>query len=100
MAKWLTGALTVTVIGLLAGCGSSGSSGGQVAKGKPVVIGASLSLSGDFSADGQAFERGYKLWAHDQNAKGGLMGHKVNLEVLSDASSPAQVNSNYQKLIG
>src|SRR3989440_923697 len=99
MAKWLTGALTVTVIGLLAGCGSSGSSGGQVAKGKPVVIGASLSLSGDFSADGQAFQRGYQLWASDINKSGGLLGHPVKLDIVSDASSPAQVVTNYQKLI-
>ena len=41
----------------------------------PVTIGASLSLSGDFSADGQAFQRGYELWAADQNRKGGLLGH-------------------------
>ena len=32
-----------------------------------MVIGASLSLSGDFAADGPAFERGYKLWAADRN---------------------------------
>jgi branched-chain amino acid transport system substrate-binding protein len=57
-------------------------------------------LSGDFSADGQAFERGYKLWAADQNKAGGLLGHPIKLDVLSDASSPAQVVSNYQKLIG
>jgi branched-chain amino acid transport system substrate-binding protein len=57
-------------------------------------------LSGDFAADGQAFQRGYELWATDQNARGGLLGHKVKLQVLSDASSPAQVVSNYQKLIG
>jgi branched-chain amino acid transport system substrate-binding protein len=60
----------------------------------------SLSLSGDFASDGQAFERGYQLWAKDQNAKGGLLGHPVKLKILSDASSPAQVVSNYQKLIG
>ena len=75
--------------------GSSGSSGG----GSPVVIGASLSLSGDFSADGTAFERGYKLWASDVNKTGGLMGHPVKLDIVSDASSPAQVVTNYQKLI-
>ncbi|HJS96880.1 MAG TPA: amino acid ABC transporter substrate-binding protein [Solirubrobacteraceae bacterium] len=64
-----------------------------------MVIGASLSLSGDFSADGTAFERGYKLWAADVNKAGGLMGHPVKLDIVSDASSPAQVVSNYQKLI-
>ncbi len=77
---------------------SSGSS--SKATGSPITIGTSLSLSGDFSADGQAFEKGYKLWAADQNKAGGLLGHPVKLDVLSDASSPAQVVSNYQKLIG
>src|SRR5205807_801892 len=28
------------------------------------------------------------------------LGHKINLNILSDASSPAQVTTNYQKLIG
>ena len=37
--------------------------------GKSIKIGASLSLSGDFSADGQAFERGYdyQFQPHSQN---------------------------------
>src|SRR6266702_2463790 len=65
----------------------------------PIVIGASLSKSGDFSADGQAFEKGYQLWAHDVNASGGLLGRQVKLIVLNDASSPSQVVTNYQKLI-
>jgi branched-chain amino acid transport system substrate-binding protein len=60
----------------------------------------SLSLSGDFSTDGQAFERGYQLWAADQNAAGGLLGRKIKLQILSDASSPAQVATNYTQLIG
>ena len=67
--------------------------------GKPIVIGASLSLSGDFSADGQAFKRGYELWASDVNSHGGLLGRQVKLDIVSDSSSPAQVVTNYQKLI-
>jgi branched-chain amino acid transport system substrate-binding protein len=70
-----------------------------IPKGQPVQIGASLSLSGDFSADGQAFQRGYDLWAAYQNAHGGLLGHQVKMVVVSDASSPTQVVTNYQKLI-
>ncbi|MGH2873619.1 MAG: amino acid ABC transporter substrate-binding protein [Solirubrobacteraceae bacterium] len=70
------------------------------ATGTPITIGTSLSLSGDFSADGQAYQRGYELWVADQNKAGGLLGHPIKLDVLSDASSPAQVVSNYEKLIG
>ncbi len=91
----------IVIAGVASACGSSagGSSGGKVAAG-PITIGASLSLSGDFAADGQAFQRGYELWAADQNRKGGLLGHKIKLNVLSDASSASQVVSNYQRLIG
>ena len=65
-----------------------------------ITIGASLSLSGDFSTDGVAFQRGYQLWAADQNKKGGLLGHQIKLQILSDASSPTQVVTNYNTLIG
>lgn len=79
----------------LAACSPSGSSGTQ----GPIKIGVSLSLSGDFSADGKAFQQGYQLWADDVNAHGGLLGRKVQLVILSDASSPQQVTTNYQTLI-
>jgi branched-chain amino acid transport system substrate-binding protein len=88
---------------LLAGCGSSSVSpaggGSTGASRSPVLIGASLSLSGDFAADGQAFERGYELWAADINRNGGLLGHRVKLDIVSDDSNAAQVVSNYNKLI-
>jgi branched-chain amino acid transport system substrate-binding protein len=104
--RLLTTALALGAVSLLAACGSSSSSSSSTAAGSgsgsksPITIGTSLSLSGDFAADGQAFERGYQLWAADQNRAGGLLGHPVKLSVLSDASSPAQVVTNYQKLIG
>ncbi len=65
----------------------------------PIKIGISLSLSGDFSADGQAFQQGYQLWADTINKNGGLLGRQVQLDIVSDASSPDQVQTNYQKLI-
>ena len=94
-------ATTVAAASLIAMAAAStaGASSGGLAKGAPVNIGISLSLSGDFSADGQAFQRGYELWAKEQNAHGGLLGHKINLIIKSDASSPTQVVTNYQDLI-
>jgi branched-chain amino acid transport system substrate-binding protein len=91
------GATALLASGLLAACGSSsGSSSGS--KG-PILIGASLSLTGDFAADGQAYERGYELWARDVNASGGILGRKVQLDILNDNSSPTQVDTNYTDLI-
>jgi branched-chain amino acid transport system substrate-binding protein len=65
----------------------------------PITIGFSLSLTGDFSADGLAFEQGYNLWAAAVNKSGGLLGRPVKLIMISDASSPTQVVTDYQKLI-
>jgi branched-chain amino acid transport system substrate-binding protein len=65
----------------------------------PIKIGISLSLSGDFSADGQGFQQGYQLWADTVNKNGGLLGRQVELDIVSDASSPDQVQANYEKLI-
>jgi branched-chain amino acid transport system substrate-binding protein len=65
----------------------------------PIKIGISLSLSGDFSADGQGFQQGYQLWADTINKNGGLLGRQVQLDIVSDASSPDQVQTNYEKLI-
>jgi branched-chain amino acid transport system substrate-binding protein len=98
-------AVAVLSAGVLAACSSSTSSS-TTASGtssspstkSPILIGASLSLSGDFSADGQAFERGYQLWASDVNASGGLLGRQVKLKILNDNSSPTQVSTNYQTL--
>jgi branched-chain amino acid transport system substrate-binding protein len=101
--SFLRAGSVLATVTLLAACGSSSSSSSGGAGGggsSPITIGASLSLSGDFAADGQAFQRGYELWAADQNAKGGLLGRKVKLDIISDSSSPSQVVSNYQKLIG
>ncbi|HEY1568101.1 MAG TPA: amino acid ABC transporter substrate-binding protein [Solirubrobacteraceae bacterium] len=114
LRKCLSTGLALAAAGLVVACGSSSSasssaggggsspssSSSSSSGGAPITIGTSLSLSGDFSADGQAFQRGYQLWAADQNKAGGLLGHQIKLDVLSDSSSPAQVVSNYQKLIG
>jgi branched-chain amino acid transport system substrate-binding protein len=94
---------------VLAGCGgssapsggsASGTAGGSsTASSGPVVIGTSLSLTGDFSADGQAFKKGYEFWAAQVNARGGILGRQVQLKILNDNSSPTQVVTNYQTLI-
>ena len=83
----------------LAACGSGSGGGGTPQAGTPITIGVSVSLTGDFSGDGKALVQGYDLWAQDINAKGGLLGHKVTMKYVDDASSTQQVVTNYQNLI-
>jgi branched-chain amino acid transport system substrate-binding protein len=92
------GAAAVTI---LAACssGSSSSSGSSQSNKKPITIGVSVSLTGDFSADGQAFQRGYNLWASDVNKAGGILGRQVKFIYLDDKSDPTQGSTNVQQLI-
>ncbi len=78
---------------------STPASTGAASSSKPLVIGASVSLTGDFSDSGKAVKRGYQLWADTVNANGGILGRKVKLDIVNDASSPTQVITNYQNLI-
>jgi branched-chain amino acid transport system substrate-binding protein len=101
-------ASTVMVLGVsvLAACSSSSTTSGTTPTSDstgPIIIGASLSLtppSGAFTADGQAYQKGYELWAKDVNAHGGLLGRKVVLKILNDQSLPNLVVTNYQTLFG
>jgi branched-chain amino acid transport system substrate-binding protein len=79
-----------------AACGSS-SSGGSGSG--PVLVGADLSLSGDFASEGVPYARGYDMWASYVNSHGGLLGRQVKMDILSDASNQAEVTTNYQDLI-
>jgi branched-chain amino acid transport system substrate-binding protein len=92
-------ALAVLAVAVAAACGGSSSGGSSAGTKKPLVIGISLSFSGDFSDPGHAAELGYKLWADQVNAHGGINGRKVQLKIVDDASSPNQVVTNYQTLI-
>jgi len=92
-------AVVATAAIVLAACSSGGSSTTSAGSKKPIMIGVSVSLTGDFSADGQAFQRGYNLWASDVNSSGGLLGRQVKLVYLDDKSDPTQGSTNVQQLI-
>jgi branched-chain amino acid transport system substrate-binding protein len=66
---------------------------------KPITIGFSMSLTGPLSANGQQALLGMKIWAHDTNAKGGLLGRPVKLVYYDDQSRPSKVPGIYAKLL-
>jgi branched-chain amino acid transport system substrate-binding protein len=78
-----------------AACG--GSSGGTSSG--SILVGADLSLSGDFATEGVPYARGYDMWASYVNSHGGLLGRQVQMDILSDASNQPEVTTNYQDLI-
>jgi branched-chain amino acid transport system substrate-binding protein len=104
--RWLVLAAVAALALLVAACGGGGSGGGGGGggggdgdKGKPIKIGASLPLTGEFSEPGKAAQQGYKVWQSITNAKGGLLGRKVELVVKDDASNQNTIVSDYNALI-
>ncbi len=94
------GALTALT---LAACGSGNASTTasttSISGAKPITVGISLPLTGQFSADGIATEHGYQLWASDVNSNGGLRGRPVQLVIRNDNSNPNTVSKDYTTLI-
>jgi branched-chain amino acid transport system substrate-binding protein len=82
-------------------CAPASDNGGGTSAGSkgPLVIGASVSLTGDFADSGKAVKAGYDLWASTVNAAGGILGRQVQIKIVDDTSSPTQVVTNYQNLI-
>jgi branched-chain amino acid transport system substrate-binding protein len=81
----------------VAACGgAAGTSGGSS---NTITVGVSIPLTGVFSADGAACEKGFELWASDVNNSGGLLGHPVKIKILNDNSLPATTEKDYAQLI-
>jgi branched-chain amino acid transport system substrate-binding protein len=105
MAKGRTRFLAAVsvAVALLTACSSTSSSSSASGSGsgttEPIVIGISLSQTGDFSDPGKAALRGYQLWADTVNANGGILGRQVQLKIADDASDPNQAVTNYENFI-
>lgn len=89
VAAALVGAAAITATAVSAGTAASA----------PLKIGISLPLTGDFSEPGTAAMRGYQIWQQMVNAKGGLLGRKVQLIIKDDRSDQNTIVNDYNGLI-
>src|SRR5688572_30496210 len=64
-----------------------------------VKIGMSMPQTGSLGAGGQAALLALRMWVEDVNAKGGLLGRKVEFIVYDDQTNPALTPSIYTKLL-
>ena len=91
MTRKMLGALAAAALVLAAGVVTE-------AQG-PIRVGASLSLTGTYAKLGKNQHEGYQLCEKDLNAKGGLLGRKVQFVVYDDQSMPPTGVRLYEKLI-
>src|SRR6516165_5149373 len=72
---------------------------GASAEEPPIKIGMSMPQTGGLAAAGKSSLLGIQIWRDDINAKGGLLGRKVELVVYDDKSSAAETPAIYAKLL-
>ena len=97
----------VTRRGLAGGIGAAVLAAGLAAaplsasaqSGEPIKIGFSMALTGPLAPNGKQTLLGMKIWEEETNAKGGLLGRKVQLVNYDDQSNPANVPGIYTKLL-
>ena len=96
MSKHLTGvvsaALTATM--LFTAPASADHRPGNV-----VVMGGSWALTGGYAEAGRGIRIGRKLAVEELNARGGLLGHRVELRTLDDRSDKRTAIEHYERLI-
>ncbi len=69
------------------------------AEAPPLRIGFGMSLTGPLAGNGKAALVSIQIWADEVNAKGGLLGRKVELVYYDDQGNPAVVPGLYTKLL-
>ncbi len=89
---------------VLAGAGAAVASpsiwtSAQAQAGTAIKIGMPLALTGPLGSVGQQQKRGAELWAKVQNAKGGLLGRKIELLIEDTAGNPAACVRKAQEMV-
>jgi branched-chain amino acid transport system substrate-binding protein len=88
-----------TFLGGTIAVGALGLTSGVRADEPPIKIGMSMALTGGLAGGGKASLLGIQIWKDDINAKGGLLGRKVELVVYDDKSSASETPAIYSKLL-
>src|SRR6266849_3291608 len=71
----------------------------SIAQQGPIKIGMSMPQTGSLGAGGKAELVALRMWVEDVNAKGGLLGRKVEFIVYDDQTNPALTPAIYSKLL-
>jgi len=92
--KWLSLA-ALLCIGVLAGAASVTNAQAQ----QPIRIGIGIAQTGALAGGGKSALLALRMWVDDVNARGGLLGRKVELIAYDDQSSPSTTPGIYAKLL-
>src|SRR5437667_11695078 len=83
----------------LAGAALASVASPAIAQTTPIKIGFGMALTGGLAGGGKAALLAYQIWADEVNARGGLLGRKVELINYDDQSNASTVPGIYSKLL-
>jgi branched-chain amino acid transport system substrate-binding protein len=72
---------------------------GFAAAQQPIKVGIGIAQTGTLGGGGKAALLALQMWVEDVNAKGGLLGRKLELIAYDDQSNPATTPGIYTKLL-
>src|ERR1700682_6480028 len=88
-----------TLLGGMTAVAVFGLTSGAVAQQPPIKIGMSMAQTGGLAGGGKASQLGIEIWRDDVNAKGALLGRKVELVNYDDKWSASETPAIYSKLL-
>ncbi|HIU63943.1 MAG TPA: ABC transporter substrate-binding protein [Candidatus Avacidaminococcus intestinavium] len=95
MHKALTvAAVSMLMLTVLTGCGSAKKGSEDTIK-----IGANLEMTGSSASYGKSAQNGIRLAIEDANAKGGVLGKKLEVVIADNKSEAAEAANAMQKLV-
>jgi branched-chain amino acid transport system substrate-binding protein len=65
----------------------------------PIKIGSSMAMTGGLGPNGKSALLAIRIWEEDVNARGGLLGRKVQLVIRDDQTNPTTVPGIYSQLV-
>lgn len=94
--SWLRRAAAAAVA---VGLGSGLSFTPALAQQAPIKVGIGIAQTGPLGGGGKPALLGLQMWVDDVNARGGMLGRRVQLIAYDDQSNPANVPGIYSKLL-
>ena len=92
------GMIALLSVSLVAGCGTTSKTGAGDAS-TPIKVGGNLELTGGTAMFGQAAQNAINLAFEQQNAKGGVLGRKLELVAADNKSDAGESTSAVTKLV-
>jgi branched-chain amino acid transport system substrate-binding protein len=83
----------------VAALAAAGLAAGPALAQQPIKVGMSMPQTGTLGAGGKAALVALRMWVEDVNAKGGMLGRKVELIAYDDQTNPALTPAIYTKLL-